>query len=151
MKDDIVSSGSIMPRIAEALPLENRLVRYRLSTGETGVVDLAPALESRRIYQRLRKDDALFQSLRVSEFGDALEWDGDLEFSALWLLRLPPVEFDNEDFRRAMDDLHMTLDGMAAALDISRRQVASYRKDKPVPRNIAYAVRFLLEHQAKVA
>jgi len=41
----------------------------------------------------------------------------------------------------------MSLDGMAIALDISRRQVASYRKDKPIPRHIALAARYLVEHQ----
>jgi hypothetical protein len=38
---------------------------------------------------------------------------------------------------------------MAAALEISRRLVADYRKDKPIPRHIALATRYLIEHHVK--
>ncbi|GAC1045900.1 hypothetical protein [Rhizobium sp. No.120] len=34
------------------------------------------------------------------------------------------------------------------ALDISRRLVADYRKDKPIPRHIAFATRYLVDQQA---
>lgn len=44
-----------------------------------------------------------------------------------------------------MDDLGMTLDEMAAALEISRRQVADGRKAKRIPGNVAYATRYLVE------
>ena len=33
----------------------------------------------------------------------------------------------------------------ALALDISRRLVADYRKDKPIPRHIAFATRYLVD------
>lgn len=145
--DEVVRVGGPLPRIAAARPLDGRKVAVTWRSGSTTIVDLAPALESRRIYIPLRADDALFATLRVSQHGDAIEWDGGLDFSAVWLDRLPPATFDNEDFRQAMDDLGMTLDGMAAQLEISRRQVADYRKDKPIPRHIALAVRYLVEHR----
>jgi len=50
-----------------------------------------------------------------------------------------------------MDELGNSLDGMAAALQISRRLVADYRKDKPIPRHIAFATRYMLEHRVKHA
>ncbi|MDC7789809.1 DUF2442 domain-containing protein [Rhodoplanes sp. TEM] len=145
--DEVVRVGPALPRIAAATPLDGRKVAVTWRSGETRIVDLAPALESRRIYIPLRADDALFRTLRVSAHGDAIEWDGGLDVSAIWLDRLPPVAFDNADFRRAMDDLDMTLDGMAAQLEVSRRLVAGYRKDKPIPRHIALAVRYLVERQ----
>ena len=148
MNADIIAVGDPLPRIASARPLDGRKVAVTWRAGGTRVVDLAPALASRRIYIPLREDDALFSTLRVSEYGDAIEWDGGLDFSAVWLDRLPSVEFDNAAFRKAMDELDMSLDGMAAQLEISRRLVADYRKDKPIPRHIALATRYLVEHRA---
>ncbi len=145
MSDDMIVVGEPLPRIAGAVALDGRKVKIMWDTGETKVVDLAPVLSSRRIFIPLRNDDALFGTLHVSEYGDALEWDGpDLEFSAVWLERLPEAEFTNVEFRHAMDSLDLSLDGMAAELEISRRQVASYRKDKRIPKNVAFAMRYLV-------
>lgn len=144
--DDIVSAEFELPRLRKAVALDGRKVGVTFDDGRRKIVDLAPALESRRFYIPLRNDDDLFHTLRISEFRDALEWDGDLDFSAVWLERLPSIEFDNSDFRAAMETLGMTLDGMAAALEISRRQVADYRKNKPIPRHIGLATRYLVEH-----
>ncbi|MFB9952629.1 hypothetical protein ACFFP0_27605 [Rhizobium puerariae] len=83
-----------MPRIAEAVPLDGRRVRIVWDGGEASVVDLAPALESRRIYIPLRQDDELFRRMIVSEDRNCLQWPGeDLEFSAVRLAALPPVTF----------------------------------------------------------
>jgi hypothetical protein len=46
-----------------------------------------------------------------------------------------------------MDDLEMSLDGMAAMLGTARRLIASYRKDKQIPNAIALATRFLVERK----
>jgi len=46
-----------------------------------------------------------------------------------------------------MDALQMSLDGMAARLGIARRLVADYRKDKPIPKTVALATRYLLEQR----
>jgi len=145
--DDMIDTGIHLSRILKATPLEGRKVRVAFDNGLEKIVDLAPALNSFRIYIPLREDDVLFRSLRISEYGDAIEWNDELDFSAMWLERLPDISFSNEDFRQTMDKLGITLDGMATALEISRRQVASYRKDKPIPRHIAYAARYLVEHQ----
>lgn len=146
-EDDIVTVGKPLPRLLDAMALEGRKVRVTFEDGRTKVVDLKAPLESRRFYKPLRDDDALFRSFRISEYRNALEWNGDLDFSALWLEALPSIEFSNADFRAAMDDLGMTLDGMAAALEVSRRLIADYRKDKPIPQHISLATRYLMEHR----
>jgi len=143
---DIVDAGNPLPRLVSAVPLEGRKVEVAFDGGRRKIVDLAPALESRRFYIPLRADDALFRSFSISGYGDAIEWSNGLDFSAVWLDRLPSIEFDNSDFRKAMEELGMTLDGMAAALQISRRQVADFRKTKPIPRHIGLATRYLVEH-----
>ncbi|MBX3578489.1 MAG: DUF2442 domain-containing protein [Rhizobiaceae bacterium] len=145
--NEIIEVGAPLPRLKKATPLSDRLVRLMWSSGETKVVDLAPALASRRAYISLRNDDRLFRTLRVSEYGNAIQWDENLDFSAVWLDRLPSVQFDNASFRQAMDVLGLSLDGMAAQLEVSRRLVAQYRKDKPIPRHIALATQYLVERQ----
>jgi hypothetical protein len=99
------------------------------------------------IFLALRTDDALFHTLKVNEYGNAIEWDDGAELTAIWIRRMVPADFDNGEFRAAMETLGLSLDGMAAALEISRRQIASYRKDKPIPRHIALATKYLVEHR----
>jgi len=148
MSDDIITVGKPLPRIAHAVPLDNRKVKVIWTDGSIKVVDLSGALASRRIYIPLRDDDGLFRSLRVTDYGDGIEWNDELDFSALWLDRLPEAEFTNEEFRNAMDVLKLSNEGMAADLEISRSQVAEYKKDKPIPRHIALATRYLLGRSA---
>ncbi len=144
--DEIVGFSKPLPRIRSAAPLDARRIEITWVGGDTEIVDLAPALASKPIFLRLRTDDALFATLRVSSYGNALEWDDGSELTAHWVRRLGPATIDNDTFRNAMADLGMSLDGMAAALEISRRLVADYRKDKPIPRHIALATKYLVEH-----
>lgn len=145
MNDDLISVGEPLPRIEAVEPLEGRKLRILWRSGKQQLVDLAPVLLSRRVFIPLREDDALFRAVTVEEDGISIEWPGELDVSASWLAKLPSLEFDNSSFRSAMDELGMSLEGMAAALDISRRQVADYRKAKPIPRSIAFATRYLIE------
>ncbi|WP_288193745.1 DUF2442 domain-containing protein [uncultured Phyllobacterium sp.] len=147
--DDIINVGLPLPRIRDVVPLDGRKVAVTWRSGETKIVDLAPAFASRRVYIPLRENDGLFRTVRVSEYGEAIEWTDELDFSAAWIARLPPVTFDNQEFRTAMDELGMSLDGMAAALEVSRRLIADFRRDKPIPRHIALATRYLVEHHKK--
>lgn len=145
--DEVITVGAPLPRIKDAIALDDRKVRVTFDDGRTKTVDLAPALESRRVYIPLRDDDLLFRSFQIGEYRNSIEWNDELDFSAVWLDALPSIEFSNDDFRKAMDDLGMTLEGMASALEISRRLVADYRKHKPIPRHISLATRYLVEHQ----
>ncbi len=124
------------------------MARILWKTGIAEWVDLTPALANHRAFVRLRSDDALFARLRVSEYGDCLEWDDGSELSAVWIEELAEETLDNAKFRDAMDKLHLTLDGMAARLGIARRLVADYRKDKPIPKHIALATKYLLSRLA---
>ena len=72
-----------------------------------------------------------------------------MELSAEWIDRLPRTAMSNDDFRQAMDTMRMTLDGMAVTLGIARRSIAEYRKDKPIPRYLALAVRQLQQEVSK--
>lgn len=144
---EIVGTGVPLPRIASVKPLDGRRLRVVWKSGETQDVDVGPALLSHRSFVRLRTDDALFQSARLDEFGDAVVWDDGSELAATWIHELSvPAELTNDEFRNAMDSLHMSLDGMAIRLGIARRLIAEYRKDRPIPRTVALATRHLVEH-----
>ncbi|MEO8882250.1 MAG: hypothetical protein ABI377_02350 [Devosia sp.] len=141
-----------LPRVASVRALQERKIAvvWR-DRDQEEVVDIMPALLSRRIFVRLRSDDELFRSVRTNEDGNAVEWDDGAELSAIWIKRLASIDLDNADFRQAMDELNVSLDGMAAQLGIARRLVADYRKDKPIPKTVALAVRYLVEHQRKAS
>lgn len=145
MADDFIRVGRPIPRIAAARPAEGRSVVLTWEDGVTELVDLAPALSSHRGYVRLRRDDELFRTLKVGEYGSYLEWADGSELSSVWIEELSGSSLDNAQFREAMDKLNMSLDGMAARLGVARRLIAEYRKDKPIPKHIALATRYLLE------
>ncbi|MBB1248510.1 DUF2442 domain-containing protein [Rhizobium sp. G21] len=145
MSDDRIRIGAPLPRIIKANPVEGREVEITFDGGRPKRVDLRPVLESRKFFIPLRKDDEAFRRFKVSDYGDALEWPDGVELGALWLERLPDISFNNADFRDAMQRLGLSLDGMAAALGLSRRQIAHYRDDKPIPRHVALATRYLVD------
>jgi hypothetical protein len=151
MNDERVGPGPRLPRIATAVPLDNRRVRITWKTGETQEIDLSPALLSHRGFVRLRTDDELYRTMRVDEYGDALVWADGVELNADWIKRLAPFSLSNKEFREAMDDLQMSLDGMAVRLGIARRLIAEYRKDRPIPPYIALATRQLVEVEKKAS
>ena len=147
MDDQIISVGRRIPRILNAEPGVGRLVLIEWDDRPAQTIDLTPALASHRAFVRIRTDDVLFRSLKISEFGDCLEWPDGAELSAVWIEELADEFLDNEQFRDAMDKLQMSLDGMASRLGIARRLIADYRKDKPIPKMVALATRYLLEQR----
>jgi len=109
-------------------------------------------LLSHRAFVRLRTDEGLFRTAKKDEFGDAIVWDDGSELSATWVYELAePDMLSNDEFRSAMETLHMSLDGMAVRLGIARRLVAEYRKDRPIPRTVSLATRHLMERLKKVS
>ena len=149
MTDDVVSVGHSLPRLAGVAIIDRRRVRATWRDGNSVTVDLSPVFLSHRHFIPLRDNDDLFQTLRVNEEGTALEWDEGIELSALWVSRLPEVGMQNAEFRAIMGKLHYSLDGMASALEISRRLVAMYRGVAPIPAHIALSARYLAEKAEK--
>lgn len=147
MDDDRITVGAPIPRIRSAEPRDGRRVEIVWEDGRVEVVDLTPALASHRAFVRQRTDDELFRSFRVSDFHDCLEWPDGAELPAAWIEELVEAPLDNAEFRDAMDQLQMSLDGMASRLGIARRLVADYRRDKPIPKTVALATRYLLEQR----
>ena len=146
---EFVEAGAPLPRILRASPEAEFLVRVEWEGGREEVVDLAPAIFSHRHFIALRDDPQAFRRFHVRDRGDCLVWEGGQELSAEWIEQLAPSALGNGEFRQAMKDLNLSLDGMAARLGIARRLVADYRKDKPIPPAIALATRYLVGLQRK--
>jgi hypothetical protein len=127
MDNEIVTKGRPLPRIAAATIIDNRRVRVTWRNGNSVT------------------DEESFATMRVNDEGTALEWDGGIELSAVWIATLPAVGMENGEFRQIMDKLSYSLDGMALQLDVSRRLIAMYRGSAPIPNSIALATRYLAE------
>lgn len=145
--DDYIEADGPMPVIIRAEALEGMQIRVEWQDGRQEDIDVGPAIHSHRAFVALRQDPELFAAFSVRERGDSLVWPGGQELSADWIAELAPRELANAEFREAMAKLKLSLDGMAMRLGIARRLVAEYRKDKPIPRTVALATRYLLEHQ----
>lgn len=144
--DEFVEVGGPMPIIRNAEPVESFVLRVEWDDGREEEIDVAPAILSHRAFVALRANPELFKSFVVRDRGDSLVWPDGQELSADWIQELAPRELDNAAFRDAMAELRLSLDGMAARLGIARRLVADYRKDRPIPRTVALATRYLVEH-----
>jgi hypothetical protein len=147
--EEFVEAGSPMPAIHSARSVRDFVVLIEWDDGRVEEIDIAPALLSHRAYVALRTNRETFLDFKVRERGDSLVWANGAELSADWIQELAPKELGNDEFRQAMTSLKLSLDGMAARLGIARRLVADYRKDRPIPKSVALATRYLLEHQQR--
>jgi hypothetical protein len=153
---DIVTIGNPMPLIAGIRHAHEHFVSVTwadgLRKGMTENVDLAPVIMQYRIFQPLRVDVELFASVQLSEDGDTLVWDeGRIDMAATTVERLAAESMTNAQFRSFLDRHGLTLDAAGAVLGISRRQVAYYSKDRPIPRLVALACAGYAAWQAEKA
>lgn len=149
--NDFFEVGGPMPVMLSATPLSGYIIRVEWNDGREEEIDVGPAILSHRSFVSLRNDGDAFGAFIVRDRGDSLVWPGGQELSADWIEELSPRELDNAEFRDAMSQLRLSLEGMAARLGIARRLVADYRKDRPIPKTVALATRYLLEHQQKAS
>ena len=88
----------------------------------------------------MRGDIGLFASVQLGEDGDSLIWDkGRIDMAATTVERLAAESMTNAQFREFLERHGLTLDAAGAVLGISRRQVAYYAKDRPIPRLVTLA------------
>jgi hypothetical protein len=138
-------SDRTLPRIDDVVAHQARIVLVKWRSGGQRAVDLQPALDSLVNLSTVLADDRLFRSIRVGRLGATVEWADGTELSALWIEELSLGQMESAEFRWAMETMGLTLDGMAACLGLSRRTVADYRKNRPIPRSIALATNYLID------
>lgn len=142
--NDIVDTGLPLPRLsavraAGALSLS---VTWAEGTraGRTETVDLAPVINTFKIFRPLRKDEALFGTARLGEDGDTVVWSGeDLELSAETLEALARQTMAPADFVAFMARHRLTQEAAASILGYSRRQIGYFTTTGPIPRVVAWA------------
>src|SRR3982751_3887602 len=99
MASEEIAVGMPLPRIRSVKALSDRRVMVTWENGPSEAVDLTPALASHRAFVRLRSDDELFRSVRVSEYHDCLEWPDGSELPASWVEELADAPLDNAALR----------------------------------------------------
>jgi len=142
---DGISAGPPMPRIGAVRAVSPRSVEVEWTAGpregRREVVDLSPDIQAYRLYRPLRSDPTLFETVHVAEGGAAIAWGADdaIDMPATSIERLASEAMTNEEFAAFLARNRLSLDAAAAQLGISRRLVAYYAKDRPIPRHIALA------------
>lgn len=142
----------ILPRITAVEPgNEPMTLRVRWDSGAESSVDVSGMVLTFRVFEPLRNNTALFQQVRVGEYGTDVAWTDEIDMSAETIWRLAQEQdgrtLSPEAFRHWRERHAYTLDAAAQALGISRRMVAYYEEGKkPIPRIVALATRGLEFH-----
>jgi len=142
--NDIVDTGIPLPRIGHvqaAAPL-TLVVSWTEGSraGRVDRIDLAPIINSFKIFRPLRKNEALFDTACLGDDGDTVVWDGpDLEMSAETIELLAEQTMSPDDFCAFLKRNDLTQDAAASILGYSRRQIGYFTTTGPIPRVVALA------------
>jgi len=152
--NDIVDTGIPLPRMAEvrAVAPLTLLVSWAegARAGRTDRVDLAPVVETFKIYRPLRRNDALFATACLGEDGDTVIWAGDnLEMHAETLESLAEQSMLPQDFVAFLKRNRLTQEAAATILGYSRRQIGYFTTTGPIPRVVALACKGYEAEQAR--
>jgi hypothetical protein len=135
-----------IPAMSAVKPAEKLSVEVTWSegrrAGRTEKVDLAPLINSLRIYKALRNNRALFETVRLlDDQGDIIAWsDGEIDMDSTAIERLAEDMMTANDFKAFIDHLDFTHNTAAAQLGYSRRQIENFLAGtKPIPRVCALA------------
>lgn len=147
---DLISIGDALPVLASVTVGNGPYVvivewAEGSRAGTSEAIDLASVILTYKTFRPLRDDPALFATVRLSEYGDAIDWgrDDSLAVSGATLERLAEEVMTPAKFSEFMKRNKLTLDATAAQLGISRRMAAYYAKERDVPRYIALACKQL--------
>lgn len=105
------------------------------------IIDLYPVIGAFKAGRRLLDDRAMFETVRLSDDGYEVEWGDGSALAISTIVRLAEEQMSNDEFRRFLSEMRLTFDSAAAALGLSRRLIAYYAADRPIPRHVALACR----------
>ena len=141
---EIEDTGVSQPRISEIRALRD----FRLwlvwaagsRPGHTDSVDLAPVINTYKLYRPLRNNDELFQTARLVDSGNVVEWgDGSIGMSAELIEDIANESMTPHDFAGFLRRNDLTQEAAAALLGYSRRQIGNFVSVGPIPRVVALA------------
>jgi len=147
---EVISIGEPMPRLASVTSHGTYEIVVVWAAGSprehnADLVDLAPLILTHKLYKPLRDDPDLLKTVHMIEDGSAIAWGADdaIDVAATSIERLAEEQMTSADFHAWLEQHKLTYDAAAAQLGISRRLVAYYAGQRPVPRYIALACRYL--------
>lgn len=136
-----ISEGKL-PRMTSVKVAGEHAVRLRFANGKTFGVDLRALVQRSKGLKALR-DPALFARVTLGAGGHSIAWPGDLDLGAdtVWELALEQAgRTDAVEFIRWRWKHGLSLTDAAAALGLSRRQIAYYASGQHVvPRTVLLA------------
>jgi hypothetical protein len=136
----LVQTVSPAPAGETASDLSVHVVWSTPRAGQTDeIIELSSVLRAFKGFSDIARDRALFETVHVVDSGFAIAWDDGNEMHVDTLLRLAGEQMTNADFRAFLAEQRLTFDSAAAALGLSRRQIAYFAADKPIPRYIVLA------------
>ena len=136
------------PRISEVHPADAEFsVAVIWQDGSKSIIDLSDPINRLKVFRPLREGD-LFEQVQVADYGWAIRWSDEIDYSADSLWRLTQEQAGTAMSARQFHDwrarLNLSLTGAAEALGISRRMVAYYdRGEKPIPKTVWLATKGL--------
>jgi len=141
---EIGSTGSPLPRMSEiqALPDFRLAIAWAEGSrrGRTDLIDLAPIIYTYKLYRPLRNNDELFQTARLVDGGNVVEWgDGRIDMSAELVEEIANETMTPQDFASFLERNGLTQEAAAALLGYSRRQIGNFVSVGPIPRVVALA------------
>jgi hypothetical protein len=137
-------TGIQPPRISEIQTLPD----FRLAIawvegsrrGRTDLVDLAPVINTNKLYRPLRNNEELFQTARLVDDGNVVAWgDGRIDMSAELIEDIANETMTPQDFASFLQRNDLTQEAAAALLGYSRRQIGTFVSIGPIPRVVALA------------
>jgi predicted RNA-binding protein Jag len=137
-------TGAPLPRISEIRALPD----FRLAivwaegsrTGRADFVDLAPVINTYKLYRPLRNNGELFQTARLVDHGNVVEWgDGTIDMPAELIEDIANEAMTPQDFASFLRRNDLTQEDAAALLGYSRRQIENFVSTGLIPRVVALA------------
>jgi len=141
---EIEDTGVPLPRISEirALPdLRLSIVWAEGSrTGRADTVDLAPLINTYKLYRPLRSNEELFQTAHLVDDGNVVAWgDGKVDMAAELIEEIAKEAMTPQDFASFLRRNDLTQEAAAALLGYSPRQIGNFASTGPIPRLVALA------------
>ena len=141
---EIKNTGSPPPRMSEiqAIPDFRLAIVWAEGSrrGRTELVDLAPVINTYKLFRPLRNNDELFQTARLVDDGNVVVWDdGRIDMSAELIEEIANETMTPQDFANFLQSNGLTQEAAAALLGYSRRQIGTFVSVGPIPRVVALA------------
>jgi hypothetical protein len=142
--NDVVDTGVPLPRIAHVQPEAPSTLVVTWAegrrAGQVERIDVAPIINTYKIFRPLRRASVLFESAHVTDDGNAIAWYGDdLELSAEAIEGLAEQTMTPTQFVAFMKQYNLKEDAIAGILGYSRRQIGYFKTTGPIPRVVALA------------